>query len=531
MSASRLDILFVVAPKCEVNSPPLSVPSLAAYLRRRGFTCAVHDCNLDGYHRRGDKYNDHWSQAKQGYWTGPETVGVFFDDHPWLVGDLAARVDQEHPIAVGFTTWFTNFESSAYLAAKLKQRFPWVKTIAGGPEILMQFNDRRLEAARHAVFDAFAIGEGELTLAEILGRWREGFSLSGCPGAAFHEGGRLQMAGEQAPVRNLAVLPGPDYSDFDLPRYAAHGQMLTTYASRGCANHCIYCDEAVFWGRWRTKSGRQVFEEAMVLKERHPQMVRLYFCDSLINGHIGHLREFCELMTKVDPGFVWETNAVVRKEMEPGLLSLMRKAGCVRLIYGIESVSPALLERIGKRLCRNSNIEKVVRDTSAAGIGVWANFMFGLPGESEADAQASVDFCVRNKAYLETVVPTFAFCNLSPLTEAARHPERYGIKKNVHVCYWETEDGTNTFDARLSRFERFCRVMNREGIPMNYTFGDDLADRDRQLGNYYSYKRRLDLAIWHFERAMVQDPSDFITRRRLENCRSLLSQETAAPRH
>jgi tetratricopeptide (TPR) repeat protein len=128
------------------------------------------------------------------------------------------------------------------------------------------------------------------------------------------------------------------------------------------------------------------------------------------------------------------------------------------------------------------------------------------------------------------VVPTFAFCNLSSLSQAFQHPERYGIKKDVHVCYWESEDGTNSFDVRLSRFERFCQVMNREGIRMNHAFADELPDHDRQLGNYYAYIRRYDLAVQHLERAVGRDPSDFITRRRLESYRSLLAVESDVPR-
>ena len=69
----------------------------------------------------------------------------------------------------------------------------------------------------------------------------------------------------------------------------------------------------------------------------------------------------------------------------------MSKAGCKTIWFGVESGSPRILQRIGRnttlqqiedafKLCRKNNIE------------VACSFMLGLPDETLADMEASLEF-------------------------------------------------------------------------------------------------------------------------------------------
>jgi anaerobic magnesium-protoporphyrin IX monomethyl ester cyclase len=498
------DIIFILSPKCEVVHPPLNIACLSAYLRKNCFSVGVYDLNVQCYLNRGEKYKTHWEVTSQEFWTLAGAVEGYFNDNENLITELLAYLRQECPFAVGFTNWFVNFEANIYIARIIKKVFPHIKVIFGGPEISIRFKANSLDSKECMAVDAFVIGEGELTLEELLRRYKNGENDATCPGAADNQ---LRMVSERKSITDLSILPGPDYSDFNFEHYSAKGKVLATYFSRGCVNKCIYCDERAFWGTYKTKRGGQCYEEIKELKKSYPQLYHVTVNDSLVNGNIKELTEFCRLMTQNHLRVSWDVNAIIRKEMDENLLQLMKNAGCSRLIYGIESVSHAVLENIGKVMSRECDIEKIVRDTASAGIEVWTNFMFGLPGETDDDAKANIDFVLRNKEYIHTVAPTFAFCNLSEFSGAHLNPKKYGIKKDVHICFWESEDGTNNFQVRLERFERFSRAINSAGMRSIYPH-DTLLDRDRKLGHYFFYKKDFNAARESFERAYAKEPWD-----------------------
>ena len=520
------DILFIIGPKYDVLSPPLSIPCLTAYLRKNGFDVEVYDLNLACYVNRDEKYQEYWSVKYQEFWMEADSVEAYFGDNAKLLVDLSCKISDEKPRAVGFTNCFTNFESNLYLAERIKTVFPETKIIFGGPEIWTRLNSGGLTDERHGFIDAFVAGEGEETLVELLALIKQGEDFSACPGIAyFHEKQIISVPGRRR-IMDLTRLPAPDYTDFDLKNYAASGTIINAYFSRGCVNKCIHCDERTLWGVFRTKSGTQVFKEVREMSVKYPQMVHIYFNDSLVNGNIRALKEFCHLMISSPSNIEWEVNAIIRKEMDAELLTLMRRGGCRRLIYGIESASHRVLANVGKVFSRDADLDRIVRDTSNAGIEVFLIFMFGLPGETEADALENIDFVIRNKDYIHTVVPTFAFCNLNPFSDAFLEPEKYDIKKQVDISYWESSDGTNNYPVRLARFERFCRVVNKHKINSSYPH-DELLDRDKKLGFYYCYIKEFEKAVEFLTRAIEKDPRDRAAADTLRTCRQTLSNNLA----
>ncbi len=504
---SKKDIVFVLCPKCEIESPPLNVSCLCGYVRNQGFSVGVYDLNVECYLNRGEKYKRHWEVENQEFWTQANSVESYFNDNLDIVDRLLKYIEQEKPLALGFPNWFVSFESNIYIARKIKEKNPQIKLIFGGPDVSIRLMTGRLARKDYMFIDAFVLGEGELTLAELLTRFKKRESIIDCHGVASFQENNLRMRAQRQLIPDLSILPPPDYSDFNFENYTTKGTHLATHFSRGCINKCIYCDERVLWGVFRTKSGKQFFQEVKELKNKYPFLTHLTLNDSLVNGSIKELTEFCRLMTENPLGLTWGVFAIIRKEMEPDLLRLMKSAGCSRLMYGVESVSRPVLEKVGKVMTRGCDIEKIIRDTADAGIQVWTNFMFGLPGETEEDAQQNIDFVIRNKKYIHSVSPTFALCNLSEFSGAHLYPEKYGIKKNVHIHYWETEDGKNNYLVRLKWFERFCTAINRAGVNNAYPH-NRLVDRDKKIGYYYYYKKDYTNAVKYFKKAIKIEPWD-----------------------
>jgi len=518
-------ILFILTPKFEASMPPIGVACLCAYLKIRGWNARVYDLNIDCYVHRQEKYVNHWNDEFQEFWNDDNSVNDFFNDKIDHLNKMFDFIEKEKPAYIGFSTHIANFCGSAILARKIKALWPEIKVIFGGVLIWQKLHMNRLDLKTLAIVDAFVIGEGEMTLYELLCSFKNGTDISQCPGIAYFRDDKLHLSAPRNSIVDPHDLPMPDYIDFDLKKYISQGKLLPLYISRGCINKCIFCEERKFWKPFRTKSGDQLFDEIKQLKAQFHDLEAIYFSESLFNGGIRQLRQFCHLLIESGIKVEWEANAIIRKEMDSDLLKLMAKAGCKRLMYGVETVSKTLLAYVGKIMSDKADIEEIVRHTANAGILVTLNFMFGLPGETEEDAQKNIDFVIRNKDYIDRVYPSWSFCYLTPLCDAYADPGKWGLKPITDVSFWESQDGTNSYPVRLARFERFCVAMKKEGITSSYV-GDKLADREKKLGYYYCFIKDYSKAATYLLQAVKKEPWDTTLVNVLQTCLEKANDKT-----
>ena len=132
---------------------------------------------------------------------------------------------------VGFTCYLWNIDRSLWVAAQLKAAQPDVRIVLGGPEITTD-NAWVLD---HAAVDFAVFGEGEQTLAELLGRLAGG-PAAGVPGLWTR--GQKQMPPPRTPLADLAEISSP-YLDGILD--AADERMLLLETARGCIFKCRFC--------------------------------------------------------------------------------------------------------------------------------------------------------------------------------------------------------------------------------------------------------------------------------------------------
>jgi len=511
-------ILFILAPKIDVTMPPISVPCLSAYLKVRNWDVIMYDLNIECYANRSEKYLNHWNAVEfQGFWTDPNSIPNYFKDNSTELQKMMDFIEKEEPAYIGFSTWITNILGCKFIAKEIKKKWPAIKIIFGGIDVLQKSYSNSIDPESFSAVDVFVFGEGEETLHKLLNIFRSGGDFSQLPGIAYFKDNKLYSTATYDTIVPPQDLPMPDFHYFDFKKYLTQGTQLPFYLSRGCINKCMFCEERTLWKTFRTKSGKQVFDEIKKAKEMFPDFISIYFSESLTNGSISKLREFCLLLIESKMKIDWSANVVVRKEMDADLLKLMAAAGCNLLMYGTETASKRLLEYVGKISARDADISKIVKDTSEAGINVTLNFMFGLPGETEEDAQENIDFVIKNKQYIYTIYPSWSFCYLTQFCSAFKEPEKWGLKPITSTSFWESIDGSNTYPIRLERFERFCTAMKREGIAIQYP-AEKLLDREKQLGYYYCHKKDFRKASEYLIQAIEKEPENISLKNSLENC-------------
>jgi hypothetical protein len=185
----------------------------------------------------------------------------------------------------------------------------------------------------------------------------------------------------------------------------------------------------------------------------------------------------------------FKINAVLRPEMTAALMNRLHKVGLVNVIYGVESGSPRVLEKMNKPFSIET-AENVLRDTHAAGIKTAGNFMFGFPGETEDDFGMTLDFLRRNAGSLDRAYASATFTSLEEHSYLTEHKAEFGIRPaDEHHLYWETADGTNDYLVRQDRYERFRKLAISLGIDA-YKGVDGTMEQDKKnnLSQYYRHK-------------------------------------------
>lgn len=227
-------------------------------------------------------------------------------------------------------------------------------------------------------------------------------------------------------VKDLDALPFPRRVLEDRQLYfnpfAKTGPFTTVLASRGCPFECIFCSVPVMYGRSvRVRSPKNVLEELTLLEEQGFREV--FFRDENLTLHKGFLTELCNGMIERGLELRWIANSRV-DTVDEQLLSLMRKAGCHLLKFGVESFSNKTLKTL-KKGTDNRQVRKAFSLCEGTGISTVAHMMLGCPGESEGQIRGNIKELVKlNPTYASfDVVLTYPGTGLAQMQEEGKTTE------------------------------------------------------------------------------------------------------------
>ncbi len=277
----------------------------------------------------------------------------------------------------------------------IKERLPRVKTVVGGvwyPAIPHQ------TFQEHPYIDFIIVGEGEHTLKELareLGSDRP--DLKQVRGLAYREMGsddKIVVTERRPLIENLDDLPMPAYDLFPMEKYTGFTH-IQPYAepitSRGCPELCKFC---WVWGKfdsrqagkdmshWRAKSGKRVADELEILEKTY-KIKSVYFFDENFNVDRQRIIELCNEILKRRLTIQWCFLGLARHFVRDiDIFPLMRKAGCVMVLLGIEVSSDEELKWLHKGISINEIKTAIqeLRKNDIATVGTW---MVGLWEDSE----------------------------------------------------------------------------------------------------------------------------------------------------
>lgn len=280
-----------------------------------------------------------------------------------IVNEYFDDIDFDAPADLVGITAFTSRILRAYeIADQFRRR--GVHVVMGGIHVSMEPD----EALGHA--DTVIVGEAD----ELWPRFLEDFRH-----------GRPQRLYRSEIPPTLEHLPAPRFSLLDPRRYltlqrTGLARLLPTplvpvQTARGCPHHCDYCSVTAFSGhRYRARPVGEVIDEVRALDARG-----CLFVDDNIFGNASRAKDLFRALAPLK--IRWVGQGTLYAAEDPELLELAHASGCLAVLVGMESVSPATLPSVGKTFNVVERYPAQIRRFRDAGIALMASMMFGLDGE------------------------------------------------------------------------------------------------------------------------------------------------------
>ena len=191
--------------------------------------------------------------------------------------------------------------------------------------------------------------------------------------------------------------PVPAYSLIDHRKYS----QLSIQYSRGCPFNCEFCEITALLGRKvRTKSTGQILLELENIF-LNGYRGNIFFVDDNFIGNKKKLKEgLLPAIIKWNDGhgnpFDFTTEASINLSDDPELMSLMARAGFIKVFIGIETPDEGSLEECGKQLNTQRDLIHCVNKIQSTGMEVMAGFIVGFDNDSPGIFQRQIDFIQRS---------------------------------------------------------------------------------------------------------------------------------------
>jgi radical SAM superfamily enzyme YgiQ (UPF0313 family) len=261
---------------------------------------------------------------------------------------------------------------------------------------------------------------------------------------------------------DLSHLPIIKYSN-DIPPYGE----IAIQTSRGCYASCSFCREGEYSGKYRYRSGEDIFKE-MTLNSNIGTHRRFSIVDSTIQPLHPEFQKLIALLEKHHFKFSFGGNLRNSSGLTLDRLLKLKSAGFDWATFGIESGSDTVLKLMNKKITMKVVCQNLL-DCKTAGIRVFINLLIGFPGETEIELQETMDFLTNYVDCIEVVNVGYGMA-IGSDTDVWRNPLKYNVKvdKFGKADYssgdWETIDGQNTAEIRKDRIMRIRNHCKKLGL-------------------------------------------------------------------
>jgi anaerobic magnesium-protoporphyrin IX monomethyl ester cyclase len=364
--------------------------------------------------------------------------------------NILQSIKEFHPDIIGFSVFTVNQNLTLNLATLLKKNGVEALIIAGGPHptFFPDFIDNEC-------IDIINIGEGEYSLLDLANAVDNHSDIRGIQNFYVKKDGKIYK-NPLRPLVNIEELPDPDIDIF-FKYYAINYKGLYMFtASRGCPYDCNFCFNHQWNNLYKACGNQNVIRLKSVEKCMHEieevakkvELKFIDFVDSTFNLDRKWFLKFFECYSK-RIGVPFSVNLRANL-IDEEIVKALAETNCCRLVrVGIEVGNEKLRREVLNKNISNNSIYNMAALIKKHKIPLCALLMFGLPGETVADAFETIEM-------MQKIQPDF-------FNATVFHPypgmkiTKYAIKKG-----YITEKDLLKLGER--KYERYNSILQQSDI-------------------------------------------------------------------
>lgn len=329
--------------------------------------------------------------------------------------------------------------------------------------------------------DDFIVFEGETALLELVNQLSGKRDFSKVPNLIHRQNGKITV-NQPFYSENINELPAPNYDGFPLGQYLAPHTVLPVQFSRGCYyKDCAFCALTLDHQNFRQKDPGKTVDDLRMLSEKY-QTPYFFFTDECLA--LSPTKRLCQQMLDRNLNLQWTAEMRFEKNLSRDLLALMRDAGCLKIVFGLESFNQRVMDFMKKGITQAS-VRRITEDCLDLGIAIHCYIIAGFPTETEDEALETMNFIVTNERLHTSYGFSCQPCLFDLEKEAPimSDPGSYGIRRIMRPAsedlslgfFYEVKEGMTPDQAeRLYQhiYERVSEVVCE--LPFNYSMADGL---------------------------------------------------------
>ena len=344
------------------------------------------------------------------------------------------------------------FMMTTYMFPDTLEWIKFLKSYLKVPVVIGGYNLRIYprESILHSEIDFGIVEHAYYTLPALLGELEKGsVNFEQVPGLVFKRNGEIIVTAHPQPIDfdkfpNPArhLLPNELYAEFPTERK----NFTVMVTSLGCPYGCRFCEA----GRtvYNSRSPETVIKEIEECYCKY-SIREIDFFDYEFTAIRERTLAICRLLQEKKIDINWACRSRV-DTVDEELLRQMRKAGCSRIYFGLESGVQEILNDINKGITLEQ-IKGTIKICRNLGIKSLGFFLIGAPGDTRESVKKTVKFAKK----LELDYVQFSKCLAKPLTPLWKQ-----LKEDTQKDYWQDWIAGEETDRELSR--SWTKLTNKE---------------------------------------------------------------------
>ncbi len=269
--------------------------------------------------------------------------------------------------------------------------------------------------------DSVVLGEGEQTTVELVDCLRSGRPWHNIAGLAYRNGSTVVTTPARPLIKHLDLLPFParDLLNEALWRMG----YATLISSRGCYGNCTFCPQNAYkmknpGPRWRGRQPDLVAEEMRQMQVDFGVEMFKFNDDDIFGPGVKGRQRVIELCREIRQKKIKASLMCYCRinDIDREMLDVMRSAGFERILVGIESMDPQIIQHYQKGITPDQVYKKLAL-VEEMGFSIIPGFMMFNPYSSIPQLRSDLEFLRHTKSFGVSISKTLKVHDSTPIKD------------------------------------------------------------------------------------------------------------------